>query len=373
MTATNTSHLTTVTFENVTKQFGTVVAVDKLNLSVSEGELLVLLGPSGCGKTTTLRMLAGLDTITSGIIRIGNTIVNYLPPRSRNIAMVFQSYALYPHMKVINNISYPLKIAGVQKSERYYQAREVAKMLQIDHLLDRKPRELSGGERQRVALGRAIIRHPNIFLMDEPLSNLDAKLRIQMRGEMKRLHVELGVTTIYVTHDQVEALILGDRIAIMKQGVLQQVGSPKEVYEHPANIFVGGFLGNPGMNFLEGAVRQEGDRAEFQGESFRIPIPGRLLRALESEARSANRDLILGIRPENIQLSYQFQDDYILAKIYVVENMGNEIMVGVDLNGHIIMARVGADFEGAIGDPIGLRLNLDTTHLFNPETEECLV
>lgn len=373
MTAENTSQGTQVTFDNVTKHFGTVVAVDRLDLTVNEGELLVLLGPSGCGKTTSLRMLAGLESVTSGIIRIGNTIVNDLPPRSRNIAMVFQSYALYPHMKVINNISYPLRIAGVQKSERHDLAREVAKLLQIDHLLDRKPRELSGGERQRVALGRAIIRHPNVFLMDEPLSNLDAKLRVQMRGEMKRLHAELGVTTIYVTHDQAEALTLGDRIAIMRQGVLQQVGSPKEVYERPANIFVGGFLGSPGMNFLDGTVRQEGGRAEFQGESFHIPIPGRWLRALESEARHADRDLILGIRPENIQLFHQFRDDYIPAKIYVVENMGNETVVGVDLDGHIIMARVGTDFEGEMGNPIGLRFNLEKACLFHPETEERFV
>jgi multiple sugar transport system ATP-binding protein len=373
MTAKNTSQGTQVTFDNVTKRFGTVVAVDRLGLTVSEGELLVLLGPSGCGKTTSLRMLAGLESVTSGTIRIGNTVVNDLPPRSRNIAMVFQSYALYPHMRVIDNISYPLKIAGVQKSERYDLAHEVAKLLQIDHLLDRKPRELSGGERQRVALGRAIIRRPNVFLMDEPLSNLDAKLRVQMRGEMKRLHAELGVTTIYVTHDQAEALTLGDKIAIMRQGVLQQVDSPKEIYERPANVFVGSFLGSPSMNFLNGTVREEGGRAEFQGESFRISIPTRWLRALESGDRHADRGLILGIRPENIQLSHRFQDDHIRARIYVVENMGNETVVEVDLDGHIITARVGADFEGEMGDPIGLRFNLEKAYLFHPETEECLV
>jgi multiple sugar transport system ATP-binding protein len=359
-----------VTYEGVTKQFGTVVAVDNLNLTVGEGELLVLLGPSGCGKTTSLRMLAGLERVTTGIIRIGDTVVNDLPPRSRNIAMVFQNYALYPHMKAIDNIAYPLRIAGVPKAEQYQLAREVATLLQIDRLLDRRPRELSGGERQRVALGRAIIRRPNVFLMDEPLSNLDAKLRVHMRGELKRLHRELGVTTVYVTHDQAEALTLGDKIAIMKNGVLQQVGTPKEVYGRPDNIFVGGFLGSPGMNFLRGTVHQAGDQAYLQGSSFRLAIPLRWLRTLEAKSGYAGHELVLGIRPENIRLSHQPQAGYIQAGIYVVENMGNETLVGLDLNGVVVMARTDADFEGRMGDPIWLRLDPEKAYLFDSKTEQ---
>jgi multiple sugar transport system ATP-binding protein len=369
MTQESGSHGTQVIYENVTKRFGSVVAVKDLNLVVDEGEMLVLLGPSGCGKTTSLRMLAGLESISSGTIRIGNTVVNDLPPRSRNIAMVFQSYALYPHMKVVDNIAYPLKIAGVPKGERYQIAQEVARLLQIDHLLDRKPRELSGGERQRVALGRAIIRQPNVFLMDEPLSNLDAKLRVQMRGELKRLHVELGVTTVYVTHDQAEALTLGDRIAIMRNGVLQQVGGPKEVYDRPNNIFVGGFMGSPSMNFLEGTVQQENGRAEFRGKSFCVAMPAPWLHALDGQNTSTDQAYVLGIRPENIYLAHQPQEGYVKAGIYVVEHMGSETVVGIDLGGPVIMARVSADFEGEIGEPIWLQFNLDKAYLFHPETE----
>src|SRR5207244_12595851 len=247
--------------------------VNKLNLEVAQGEFLVLLGPSGCGKTTSLRMLAGLERISSGTIRIGGKIVNELPPRSRNVAMVFQSYALYPHLSVYENLAYPLRIRGLPKASIGPRVREVASLLQIDSLLERRPKQLSGGQRQRVALGRAIVRRPAVFLMDEPLSNLDAQLRVHTRGELKRLQSELGVTTIYVTHDQAEAMTLADRVAIMRDGLLQQVGPPREIYDRPANTFVGGFLGSPGMNFLKGRFQADDDGLAWTSNGYRLPLP----------------------------------------------------------------------------------------------------
>src|SRR6187455_2715527 len=246
--------MATVTFDHVWKKYGEVVAVNDLSLEIQDGEFMVLVGPSGCGKTTSLRMIAGLEEITQGDLRIGDRIVNNVPPKDRDIAMVFQSYALYPHMTVRDNLAFGLKLRKVPKPEIERRVKEAAETIQLQNLLDRKPKELSGGQRQRVALGRAIVREPAVFLMDEPLSNLDAKLRVQTRAEIARLHQRLGTTTVYVTHDQVEAMTMGSRIAVMHKGRLQQVGTPKELYEHPGNRFVAGFIGSPAMNFATATV-----------------------------------------------------------------------------------------------------------------------
>ena len=263
--------MATVTFDGVWKKFGEVVAVNDLNLKIDDGEFMVLVGPSGCGKTTSLRMIAGLEEITEGTLSIGDRVVNHVAPKDRDIAMVFQSYALYPHMTVRDNMAFGLKLRKTPKDEIERRVNEAAAMLSCENLLDRKPRELSGGQRQRVALGRAIVREPAVFLMDEPLSNLDAKLRVQTRAEIARLHQRLGTTTVYVTHDQVEAMTMGERIAVMSEARLQQVGSPQELYDHPDNRFVAGFIGSPSMNFLEVDVTRDRRRRPAQGRWHRHP------------------------------------------------------------------------------------------------------
>src|SRR6187431_1664388 len=259
--------MATVTFDNVNKVYGDFHAVKDLNLEIGDGEFMVLVGPSGCGKTTSLRMIAGLEEISSGTLRIGDRVVNDVAPKDRDIAMVFQSYALYPHMSVRDNMAFGLKLRKVPKADIEKRVNDAAGILNLEKLLDRKPKELSGGQRQRVALGRAIVREPAVFLMDEPLSNLDAKLRVQTRAEIARLHQRLGTTTIYVTHDQVEAMTMGDRIAVMRDGVLQQIGTPQELYDHPLNRFVAGFIGSPSMNFIDVTVEGTGDSARLNGAS----------------------------------------------------------------------------------------------------------
>src|SRR5512140_665872 len=267
------SRMATVTFENVSKRFGDVVAVDDLNLDIRDGEFMVLVGPSGCGKTTSLRMIAGLEEISSGTLLIGDRVVNDVPPKDRDIAMVFQSYALYPHMSVRENLAFGLKLRKVPKAEIERRVKETAETIQLEKLLDRKPKELSGGQRQRVALGRAIVREPAVFLMDEPLSNLDAKLRVQTRAEIARLHQRLKTTIVYVTHDQVEAMTMGQRIAVMSQAKLQQVGPPQELHAHPLNKFVAGFIGSPSMNFLPVELSGSGDSAVLTASGFTVPLP----------------------------------------------------------------------------------------------------
>ncbi len=359
-----------VSFEHVTKRYGDVLAVDDLNLQVENGELMVLLGPSGCGKTTSLRMLAGLEKITSGIIRIGDTIVNDLPPRARNIAMVFQSYALYAHLTVFENLAYPLRVRKLKKDEIRRRVLEVAERVQISELLDRKPREISGGQRQRVALGRAIIREPSVFLMDEPLSNLDAKLRLHMRGELKRFQRDLATTTIYVTHDQAEAMTLADRVAIMNKGVLQQVGPPREVYRKPANMFVAGFLGSPPMNFLTLDVQAEGDALWLVGSGVRFPLP----REWGDAVRSARTGRVaLGVRPEHLTLKLRPDERSIAAEVYLIEDLGNELLVDVRVDGQQIVARLPAGPAPDLGDRVWLSFALEDVHLFDPVTEQHLV
>src|SRR5450830_519903 len=290
--------MATVTFEHVTKKFGDVIAVDDFNLEINDGEFMVFVGPSGCGKTTSLRMIAGLEDTTEGVVNIADRVVNDVPPKDRDIAMVFQSYALYPHMSVYDNLAFGLKLRKVPKKDIERRVKEAAETIQLTTLLQRKPKELSGGQRQRVALGRAIVREPAVFLMDEPLSNLDAKLRVQTRAEIARLHQRLRTTIVYVTHDQVEAMTMGQRIAVMTDGLLQQVGTPQALYDHPVNRFVAGFIGSPSMNFIE--VNSPGGGATQLSEGgFTFPLPPTFREALQS----AGSKVIAGFRPEHLELA----------------------------------------------------------------------
>jgi multiple sugar transport system ATP-binding protein len=337
-----------IRFQNVTKKFGNLSVVDDLSLEIADGEFVVLLGPSGCGKTTTLRMLAGLETISSGDIYIGDERVNDVPTQQRDLAMVFQSYALYPHMTIAENIGYPLRVRKVDKNERGNRVARVAKMLEIEALLDRKPRQLSGGERQRVALARAIVREPRAYLMDEPLSNLDARLRVQMRGELKRLQHQLGTTTIYVTHDQAEAMTLASRVAVMKKGQLQQFDTPLNIYNRPANRFVAEFVGNPSMNFLDGKI----ERGVFVSDSIRIPV------------NQPDAVVTLGIRPEHVHVLTQPQDGAIPASVYVTELMGNETFVFLSVGSQRLIARAAADFRAEVESTVWLRFESERAHFF---------
>ena len=338
-----------IKFKNVTKTYGDTRVVDDLSLEIDDGEFVVLLGPSGCGKTTTLRMLAGLETITTGDIYIGDERINDVPTQHRDLAMVFQSYALYPHMTIAENIAYPLRVRKLDKTERTKRVNDVAAMLEIESLLDRKPRQLSGGERQRVALARAIVREPRAYLMDEPLSNLDARLRVQMRGELKRLQHQLGTTTIYVTHDQAEAMTLASRVAVMKRGKLQQFDTPLNIYNHPANRFVAEFVGSPSMNFIDGGT--------FMSES------------LKSRVERLNTDKVtIGIRPEHIQVLTEPQDGAIPARVYVTELMGNETFVFLSVGNNRLIARAPADFRADVESPVWLRIVDDKAHFFDAQT-----
>ncbi len=325
-----------IEFRNVTKHFGGASVVDDLSLEIRDGEFVVLLGPSGCGKTTTLRMLAGLETVTSGDIFIEGKRVNDVPTQHRDLAMVFQSYALYPHMTIAENIGYPLRVRKFDKAQRAERVNRVAAMLEIESLLERKPRQLSGGERQRVALARAIVREPRAYLMDEPLSNLDARLRVQMRGELKRLQHQLGTTTIYVTHDQAEAMTLASRVAVMRKGRLQQFDTPMNIYNSPANRFVAEFVGSPSMNFIEG----EG--------------------------------VTIGIRPEHVQVLSEPRDGAIEASVYVTELMGNETFVFLSVGANKLIARAPADFRAEVESKVWLQLANDKAHYFDPKTGENL-
>jgi multiple sugar transport system ATP-binding protein len=345
--------MTAVHFDRVRKAFGSSVAVKSLDLLVNSGEFVSLLGPSGCGKTTTLRMLAGLEFPTEGEIRIGDRMVNAVPPGQRDIAMVFQSYALYPHMTVGENIAYPLKKRGVGRADRDAKVKAVAATLQLDALLDRKPRQLSGGQQQRVALGRALVRDPKVFLLDEPLSNLDAKLRAHMRAELIELHRRLGRTFIYVTHDQLEAMTMSDRIAVMHDGVLQHYAPPKEVYDRPANLFVAGFIGTPPMNILHGTLGGDGAPA------FRHPsVPVALA---DPGGMAAGAKAALGVRPEDILLGAgPFR-----GTIRVVEPTGHETIVAIDLAEGALVARAAPDMALQAGQPIEFALRPDRLHLFD--------
>ena len=361
-----------VCFEQVTKQYENgFVAVTDLSFEVAEGEFLVLVGPSGCGKTTSLRMLAGLESVSNGNIYIGDRVVNNLPSKDRNIAMVFQSYALYPHMSVFDNMAFSLELQGYSKSEIKQRVQAAAQQLGIETLLDRKPKQLSGGQRQRVAVGRAIVRKPTVFLMDEPLSNLDAKLRTQARVELSKLHKDLATTFIYVTHDQVEAMTMGTRIAVMNQGILQQIDTPQNLYENPNNIFVAGFMGSPAMNFLQGMVHKEEERLFIVTKSLKLPIPESQQTRYQEHI---GREIIFGIRPENIYsqefLPPKTQPFPIQAEVGVVEMMGHEAIVYCTLaDGQDLVARVDPRSHFNPGDTVTLLFDLNRFHLFDPDQE----
>ena len=363
-----------VTLENVTKRFGEVTAVKNLNLEIKDTEFIVLVGPSGCGKTTTLRMIAGLEDITEGIIKIGDKVVNNLPPKDRDIAMVFQNYALYPHMNVFDNMAFGLKLRRFPKKEIEKRVKEAARILGIENLLDRKPKQLSGGQRQRVAVGRAIVRKPAVFLFDEPLSNLDAKLRVQMRAELSKLHSKLKTTSIYVTHDQVEAMTMGNRIAILKDGVLQQVGTPIEIYDHPVNKFVAGFIGSPPMNFFEAEVIDKGGELFIRTDSFEVKLPEKYKRSIEE---SNKKNFIFGIRPEHIFDSafYKGAKNYkvVHGTVDVVEPMGAETFIHILCGENRFVARVDAYTKAKMGEKIELVFDTEKLHIFDIETEKAIV
>ena len=358
-----------VILENVYKRFGSVTAVSDFSLDIADQEFMVFVGPSGCGKTTTLRMIAGLEEISDGTISIGDRVVNDVPPKDRDIAMVFQNYALYPHMNVYQNMSYGLRLRRTPKPDIDRRVKEAAGILQIEHLLDRRPRELSGGQRQRVALGRAIVREPKVFLMDEPLSNLDAKLRVEMRASISKLHQRLGVTTIYVTHDQVEAMTMGTRIVVMKDGFIQQVDSPINLYDRPVNRFVAGFIGSPAMNFMVGTV-QDG---RLKSPQFDIKPNAELASKLLAYN---GKKVYVGVRPENLDLpggDIPEQDNAIAATVDVVEPLGAETMVIASVGGdQSIVARVDPHTSARAGESIKLLADPEHLHAFDMETEQNL-
>jgi len=361
--------MATVTFENVSKRFGDVVAVDDLSLDIRDAEFMVLVGPSGCGKTTSLRMIAGLEEITSGVLRIGERIINEVPPKDRDIAMVFQSYALYPHMSIRDNLAFGLKLRHVPKAQIETRVKEAAAILDLTRYLDRKPRELSGGQRQRVALGRAIVREPAVFLMDEPLSNLDAKLRVETRANILRLHQRLNTTFVYVTHDQIEAMTMGTRIAVMNEGRLQQVGSPQELYDRPINRFVAGFIGSPAMNFTSVELTGSGDAMQLTGPNVTMPVPPQFRASIGATGRS----LIAGYRPEHLELGpIEGKTAIVNAKAEVVEYLGNEELIHASGAGRDIVAIIDSAYRVRPGDMLELKMPLDKVQLFDPDTNFAL-
>jgi multiple sugar transport system ATP-binding protein len=357
-----------VTFDGVTKRFGEVVAVDRFSLEIADGEFMVLLGPSGCGKSTALRMIAGLEDVTSGILTIGDKVVNHVPPRERDIAMVFQSYALYPHMSVARNIESPLvanKSARVSAEERALRVKEAASVLGLTEYLDRKPGELSGGQRQRVALARAIVRHPEVFLMDEPLSNLDAKLRTQTRLELVDLHRRLGTTIVYVTHDQVEAMTMADRIAVIAEGRLQQVGPPQAVYERPANLFVASFIGSPPMNVIEGTVSLSGGGAVITTAVGSVSVA-------DAGRAEDGTDVVLGVRPEHLDIVPDATDG-LVGTVENVELLGHEQHVVCRVGGSLMTLRHPNDRPiDAVGSTVHLVAQPGGVHLFHRQTTDRL-
>jgi len=362
--------LARVVVKNLTKRFGDVVAVNNMSLGIEDKEFIVLLGPSGCGKTTALRCIAGLETPDEGEIYIGDTLVNNLPPKERDVAMVFQSYALYPQMTAQENVAFPLKIKGVSKTEIDQRVKKVAELLRIDQLLKRRPRQLSGGEAQRVALGRAIIREPKVFLMDEPLSNLDAKLRIYMRAELKRLQKDLGITTIYVTHDQIEAMTMADRVALLNKGILQQVAPPDDLYGHPSNSFVAGFIGSPPMNFIDCTLGKENEHVYLNASVFRFTLEGSIAETLKE--RNIGEEFELGIRPEDITLAKKGGKEAIPGQVFTLEPLGAEVIVDVKVGENILKVREAATFKAEVGQEVWLVFNEDKAHVFDKKTGDTM-
>ncbi len=359
-----------VVLDKVTKTFDkNVVAVDAVSIDIKDKEFVVLVGPSGCGKTTTLRMIAGLEEVSSGEIRIDGRVVNNVPPKDRDIAMVFQNYALYPHMTVYENMAFGLKLRHYPKEEINRRVHEAAQILGIESLLDRKPKALSGGQRQRVAVGRAIVRKPKVFLFDEPLSNLDAKFRVQMRTEISKLHSRLQTTMIYVTHDQVEAMTMGDRIVVMKDGKVQQIDTPLNLYNHPANKFVAGFIGTPAMNFIEGTIIRNSGLL-FHSPHMQLPIPNTVTDKLASYI---DRPIILGIRPEDISEPRadlaEPSKPILKCQVEVVEPMGNEQFVYLQLGGNALVARMDTKASPHVNEEYAVCFDMNKAHFFDAKTE----
>ncbi|MBU1083466.1 MAG: sn-glycerol-3-phosphate ABC transporter ATP-binding protein UgpC [Candidatus Omnitrophota bacterium] len=364
-----------VSLKDVVKVFpGGVVAVDKVSFGVENKEFLVLVGPSGCGKSTTLRLIAGLETMSEGDIYIGSRKVNYIPPKDRDIAMVFQNYALYPHMTVYENMAFGLKLKKYPKDEIDARVKEAAGILGLESLLNRKPRELSGGQRQRVAVGRAIVRKPMVFLFDEPLSNLDAKLRVQMRTELHRLHIRLQSTMIYVTHDQTEAMTLGDRIAVMNDGVIQQIDVPTKVYNSPVNKFVASFIGAPPMNFLEGKIIKKEKKLYFDEGNFRIRIVEGMYQVLEEYV---DKRIIMGVRSEDIYdkvfVSEAPPENIVTMTCEVVEHFGSEVYIHLNSGKHVIVARISGDANPQINRDIDVVFDMSKIHFFDKNTEKTVI
>jgi multiple sugar transport system ATP-binding protein len=356
-----------VRLKNICKHFDDVVAVDDFNISIKDKEFVVLVGPSGCGKTTTLRMIAGLESITSGDVFIGDNLINKLPAKDRNIAMVFQNYALYPHMTVFNNMAFALEMRKTSKDEIKQRVREAAEILKIEHLLSRKPKQLSGGQRQRVAVGRAIVRKPEVFLFDEPLSNLDAKLRVQTRLELKKLHERLATTAVYVTHDQIEAMTMGDRIVVMRDGHIQQIGSPLELYDTPANKFVAGFIGSPSMNFFDAELTGAGDGISLQAGQIRIDLPSEISQQL---ADYNQKRIAVGIRPEDLIINTEHAPGKtIQGTVEVVEPVGNETYVALNAGSFSLTAAVGRKTIIKTHSNLVIEPTLENLHLFDFESE----
>ncbi len=374
--------MSVVVCKDLVKRFGESLAVDRVNVEIKDGEFMVFVGPSGCGKTTTLRMIAGLEAITAGEIWIDGKLVNDVAPRHRDIAMVFQNYALYPHYRVFDNIAYSLRLHKVPRAEIQRRVLEVARMLDVERLLQRWPRQLSGGERQRVALGRAIVRKPRLYLMDEPLSNLDAKLRVQMRREIIRLQRMLGTTTIYVTHDQVEAMTMGDRIMVLRNGRIQQVGEPELLYNAPTNVFVAGFIGSPAMNFFSGRLEGGGGDLTLVAGFGRLPLPPQLVArlALNRGATVGPIEVLWGIRAEDVRLGAPETErpaaapmNAPTAMVDLVEGLGADAHVSLTLNGETLVVRTPADARPREGETVGVQINLNKIHLFDPKSETSML
>ncbi|MCA1580869.1 MAG: sn-glycerol-3-phosphate ABC transporter ATP-binding protein UgpC [Acidobacteria bacterium] len=357
--------MATVSFREVSKSYGDVPVIESLNLAIEDQEFMVLVGPSGCGKSTALRMIAGLEDVSSGEIAIGDRVVNEVPPKDRDIAMVFQNYALYPHMTIRENLEFGLRMRRTPRDDRDRLVSEASEMLGLAEVLERRPAQLSGGQRQRVALGRAIVRKPAVFLFDEPLSNLDAKLRGQMRSEIKKLQDRLKTTTVYVTHDQVEAMTMGSRIAVMKDGRIQQVGEPLEIYDRPRNLFVAGFIGTPPMNFLPATVA--GDGAFLEGNSFRLPL------ARTVSGIAAGRRMIVGIRPEGLRRRAATDPagaPSLPLTAEVVEPLGDEVIVHARIGESMVICKLGPRDSPRMGDSFDAVIDLDRLHLFDAATSE---
>jgi multiple sugar transport system ATP-binding protein len=358
-----------VDLREVVKAYGSVVAVDHVSLTAADGEFVALVGPSGCGKTTTLNLVAGLIEMTDGEIYIGDRLVNDLDPKDRDVAMVFQNYALYPNKTVFHNLAFPLRMRKTSKADTEDKVRAAAKLLDIEHLLDRRPRELSGGQQQRVALGRALVRDPRVFLMDEPLSNLDAKLRVQMRAELKRFHQDLSATVIYVTHDQLEAMTMADKMAVMSGGILQQYDSPERVFEAPVNTFVAGFVGSPAMNLLRAKVVTEDTGAALQGDGWHYPLsPANARRAL----RSSTDEVVVGVRHSTAEVHAEARPGSIAGRIYTVEPTGDITYAHVYIGSTIVVVSVPAGTRFAADDQVWVDLDQARLHLFDGRTEQAL-